>query len=373
MLRKQNIFFDFRKTLKKRVDIVIEEDSRKKLNNYISKLSPDLIFLISDKIVDQIYGREIRKTLSKVCPVHTLIHEPSEASKNLRIIQSFCDEITRLGGNSNSCICSLGGGVTGSIAGLISFLVFRGMKLAHVPTTLLAQLDSAPDVKNAVNTKFIKNAVGSYKAPDLVVIDPIFLKTLNRREIGSGLAEAVKHGFAQDVNFLGYIVKVSSEKKTPNMPSLKKIILKTISLKINHWKNTPTMWNNKMKIERLTHLGHTVGKILEIIDIGYLTHGEAISHGMLIEFEISKKMGFLRKSSIEEAKEIFKKLDLLYPLSKKHTLKNILEKLYPPNSEKNRPLFALLKEFGSSKTVSTTVPKKIADKAIRDYLKSLKL
>lgn len=367
---QKKLKFRFHEQTDKEVKIIISKNSRIRLASLLKSVNPDKIFVVCDTTIASLYVNEITKELKGEYSTYIIKHLPDEKSKSLRSVEKIIQEFFDLGGTKKSCICALGGGITGNMAGFIASIIYRGIKLVHIPTTLLAQLDSAPDVKQSVNGPGVKNAIGSYKAPDLVVVDPTFLKTLSNREIKSGIAEAVKHAFAQDLALLKFIVSSAENGKLNDIDVLEKVIYKTVSLKIKHWKDTPAKWNEPKKTERLTHLGHTIGKVLEMVEIDYLTHGEAISHGMIIEFYISSKMKHLDFKSVNYAREILGRLDLLFPLSKAYTTENILKCLYPADSSRDKPVFALLKELGNPDTVSTTIPKKIITEAINWHLKS---
>jgi len=359
--------FTFKKTIEKNVRVIIGQFIHQHINQYIQNMKFDKVFIISDKLVAKIYGQKITSIISYKYPTFLIKHSPFEKGKNFKSFEKIITQFFNYGGTSKSGIIALGGGTTGNIAGLAASVIYRGIRLVHIPTTLLSQLDSAPDVKNSINTPWVKNAIGTYKPPDLVIIDPFFLKTLKIREIRSGIAEAVKHGFAQDLKFIEFIASSSEKNKFRNIEILEKIIQRTIYLKIEHWKKTPSKWNEPIKIERLTHLGHTVGKILEIIDLDYLTHGEAISHGMVIEAYISFLLGLLDIKSVSCIKKTLEKLHLLYPLNQKYTIKKILNLLY--FSDSDPPIFALLRKLGNPNTISTTVPKITMKKSLEWYFK----
>ena len=282
-MEKPDLNFTFRKNIDKNVSIYIGKNSSRKLAVILDGLSPDKVFIVCDSKIFGLYAESIRDSVAKKYPVHVITHKSEESNKSLDTITQISNDFFANGGTSQSIIVALGGGITGNMAGFFASTVFRGIKLMHVPTTLLAQVDSAVDVKQSVNSSRIKNSIGSYKAPDVVIIDPNFLKSLDDREIRAGLGEAVKHGLAQDMSFVEYILACDKQ----NIDTLQRIVTKTISLKIEHWGKTPTIWNDSHRIERLTHLGHTTGKILEMIDVDYLTHGEAIAHGMVIEAYMS--------------------------------------------------------------------------------------
>lgn len=359
---KPDLSFSFRKSVQKDVHIYIGRNSSQKVVDVLDGLSPDKVFIISDSKIAGLYVEALRSTIAKKYPVHVIIHKPEEVNKSLEAITNISNDFFISGGTEKSTVVALGGGVTGNMAGFFASVAFRGIKLVHIPTTLLAQLDSAADVKQSVNSSKIKNSIGSYKAPDAVIIDSIFLKSLNDREIRAGLSEAIKHGLAQDMGLVEYILACDKR----DLDALQKITTRTIDLKIEHWERTPTIWNDAHKIERLTHLGHTTGKILEMIDVDYLTHGEAIAHGMVIEARMSYRLGYLGQESVEKVHKILSGLGLLYPLGDKYIPESIIARLYNSADE---PIFALLKELGNPQTISTAVSKEIVQEVVNWYFK----
>ena len=352
--------FTFHKSIESNVAIYIQKGSIHDLTVVLSDIQLDKVFVVCDENVETLYGKSIMVSLQKQFESHLLVHKADEHDKNLEALTNLSNAFFKAGGTSKSCICAVGGGITGNIAGLLSTVAYRGIMLVHIPTTLLAQLDSAADVKQSVNAPGVKNAIGAYKAPSKVVVDPEVLNSLSDREIRSGLGEAVKHGFAQDLNLVKAIVDVDRH----DLVALEKIIRRTIELKIDHWNHTPTSWNDPQKVERLTHLGHTTGKILEMIEVDHLTHGEAIAHGMVIEAEVSNNLGYLSEDDVEYMRSTLQKIGLLYPLTKNYTASAVLSGLY---SLGKRPLFAVLKELGNPETLSLEVPQGVLAKAIEKY------
>lgn len=356
-----DLSFKFHRSLDKEVKAILSDDLIKDLLNQIK--SADKIFIVCDKNIKDLYVDKIASALKKQKPVAILVHKPGEANKNLNAVSKMADEFFKAKGSDHSVIVAIGGGITANMAGLLASILYYGVKLIQVPTTLLSQLDGAVDVKHAVNSKFVKNSIGIYRAPDVVIIDPKFLKTLSDRHLNSGLAEAIKHGFAQDLSLVDYILT----KDKHDLEALKTITKRTLNLKFEHWRDTTDMWKIvDQKVERLTNLGHTVGKVLEIIDIGYLTHGEAIAHGMVVEANISKALGQLDAKSVAKIHHALKQLGLLYPLNAKYSAQAILERLHYDNNAK--PVFAILKKLGNPKTESQTVPIDITKSALTSYL-----
>jgi 3-dehydroquinate synthetase len=363
---QKELQFTFKSKSQQKVRIRIGDFASVGIQDYLGSVATDKIFIICDQKLIHSHGNTVYQLLYKKYPVHLIAYTSSEQNKNLMSAESIVEEILENGGTPQSCVCSVGGGVVGNIAGFVASILFRGIELIHIPTTLLAQLDSAVDVKQSVNSRGIKNSIGTYKAPGFVFINPQFLLTLSDRELRSGLGEALKHAFAQDITFIPNVLSVD----TQDLHALTELIAHTISLKLQHWEQTPNIWSkHDKKIERLTHLGHTTGRILESIELGLLTHGEAIAHGMVIEAYASNQLGYLDYNSVNFMRDSLQEAALLPKLPASYGPDEILARLYPV-SILYKPIFAVLKRLGDPDVLSTTIPKQLMRKALLWYLQA---
>lgn len=186
-MNRPDLSFTFTKSTREDIGIYIGKGSSQKVTDILDDLSPDKVFVVCDSKIEGLYGEAVRNTIAKKYTVYLIVHEPEEANKSLESIVKISDDFFANRGTSKSVIIALGGGITSNMAGFFASIAFRGVKLIHMPTTLLAQVDSAADVKQSVNSSKIKNPIGVYKAPDAVIIDPIFLRSLDDREIRAGL------------------------------------------------------------------------------------------------------------------------------------------------------------------------------------------
>jgi 3-dehydroquinate synthetase len=365
---QESLSFNYKKNFNKEIKIYFSQDSAKIVADICGYLGTDRIFIVADNGFKNNHSHRLKQNLSIKFPTKVLNITAKEIKKKLSTLHNLSEKIIANGATNKSVIISLGGGLVGNIAGMLAGLLFRGVPLIHIPTTVLSQADSATDVKQSVNCENIKNGMGIYYPPVAVIIDVNLLKTLPEREVRSGLAEIIKHALAQDEDLLRYLYRKVPTQKI-NAPTLERIIARTISLKIEHWKNTPDMWSEEAvkKPERLTHLGHTTGKILEILQQDKITHGEAISHGMIIEAIASKKLGIGNEQIITEMKKVFGRFQLLYPLKKNINSSSVIYGLYGNKNKQKNPIFALLKNLGVPKTVSTSINPDILKEALLEY------
>ena len=155
--------------------------------------------LISDTNVFPLYGEKVRQGLENVgYIVFPFVLDAGEQSKNTANLLDILSFLSENGFDRHDVVLSLGGGVVGDISGLASSLYMRGTRLVHIPTSLLAMVDSCVGGKTAVDTEYGKNAIGTFYEPDLVWCDTSFLGTLPKNEYVSGMAEVIKYGVISD-------------------------------------------------------------------------------------------------------------------------------------------------------------------------------
>lgn len=279
-------------------------------------------FILTDSIVDKLYGNKVLKGLLKAgYNVKKLVVLAGEKSKNIYEYSRLADEIFSYGMNKHSFIISLGGGVINNIAGLLASTLYRGINLIHFPTTTMAQVDAAIDFKQAVNSPKGKNLLGSYYPASLIAIDPNVLKTLSLRHIKNGLAESIKHALTQDTKFLKYLDK--NYKKIKNIQFLNYVIRKTIELKV-------PLLNGDVKDdvnEMLPQYGHSVCHAVEHLSSYDLFHGEALAIGMCVCAEVAKMVGVCDEQTVRTHYDICHKYNLPVIVPDYMTAEDVCEKM----------------------------------------------
>lgn len=168
-------------------------------------------FIIGDATVDELYGAEVEQVLRILGVLHLkrLTVPEGEDSKSASNFLKLCDQVLTGGVDKHSTIITLGGGMVNNLAGMVAAVVYRGLRLVHIATSLLGQVDAATGIKQAVNWDTGKNQLGVIYAPSYVVIDTALLHSLPMRERINGLSEAIKHALCQDNEFLQYLMKHS--------------------------------------------------------------------------------------------------------------------------------------------------------------------
>lgn len=268
-------------------------------------------YIITDSVVDQLYGELVVRSfidagisVKKIVIPVDVDNIEDEIHKSTDVLMRCCDEILESRISKTSCIISLGGGVINNIAGVIASLLYRGIGLIHIPTTMMAMIDAAIDFKQAVNHTLGKNLIGSYYPASYIVIDPCVLETLSNRHILNGLSEGIKHGFTQSKAILDDIVlplKDNYDVNIKNMDYLTYVCQKVIELKIQ----TLINYHDSDYNEMCPQYGHAVGHAIEHLsqhDERHQTlyHGEAIAIGMCISAEISYLLGLCKENVVED-------------------------------------------------------------------------
>ena len=166
-------------------------------------LPPSQCAVITDSQVAPLYADVVRESLDQAGFKPTVIAVPAgEESKSMARVEALCDQMIEAGLDRSAFVAALGGGVIGDLAGFVASIYYRGIPYVQIPTTVVAQVDSAIGGKTGVNAREGKNLIGSFHQPVHVITDPAVLATLPAREFNEGIAEIVKHGVIRDAAML---------------------------------------------------------------------------------------------------------------------------------------------------------------------------
>jgi 3-dehydroquinate synthase len=231
-----------------------------------------------------------------------------ERAKTLASAERLYTECVRRRLDRSATIVAVGGGVVGDVAGFAAATYLRGIRLVHVPTTLLAQVDSAIGGKVGVNLPAGKNLVGAFHPPALVACDPELLRTLPPREFRSGLYEVVKYGVISSRSLFETLETSLAAVLAGDMPLLTRVIAECCQIK------AAVVMSDEREAgpRRVLNFGHTVGHALEAITrYRRFRHGEAIGHGMLAAAHLSARRGLL---SLADADRLVATIRAMGPL-----------------------------------------------------------
>jgi 3-dehydroquinate synthase len=266
-------------------------------------------FVVSSPTIWRFHGAQLQPLLGGTDPI--LIAD-GERFKNLASVSRIYEALIRAGADRGSAIVAVGGGVIGDTAGFAAATFLRGIALAHVPTTLLAQVDSSIGGKVGVNHALGKNLIGAFHQPSLVVIDPLLLRTLPRREFRSGLYEVVKYGMIASRTLFERVDQRTRAISGRDPDALVPAIVESVKIKAD----VVSKDERESGLRRILNFGHTVGHALEAVTrYRRFRHGEAIAYGMLAAADLAVARGALAERERQALSGLIAKLGPLPPIS----------------------------------------------------------
>jgi len=313
------------------------------------KLAPARCATISDTNVGPRFAVPIQKSLRAAGFEPTLITvQAGEQSKMLEQAGAICEQMLEAGLDRQSFVIGLGGGVIGDLSGFVAAIFERGIPHVQIPTTLLAMVDSSIGGKTGVNTRAGKNLIGAFHHPMLVIDDVDVLKTLPERELSQGFAEIIKHGIIADANLFRNLNEMSGDKldclKQSSFPEL---IRQNVEIKARIIAKD----ESDRKGERASlNFGHTIGHGIERASNYHgISHGEAVSLGIVAACEISMKKSGLPSSDRNAIVDLLSKFNLPTKLPASFPRQRIFEALkFDKKFEHGQIRFVVTPKIGSA-------------------------
>lgn len=247
-------------------DIIQERGSLKHLHKYADLNHK--IMIISDDHVPQEYIDTVASQCQE-CVIHIVKH--GEQAKSFPVFEAICADLLKHHFSRKDMIIALGGGVVGDLSGYAAASYMRGISFIQIPTTTLSQIDSSIGGKVAINLNGVKNVIGAFYQPKLVLIDPETLKTLPRRHYVNGLVEALKAGLIYDASLFNLFENGDIDK------DIDEIIAKALYVK----KAVVEQDEKEQGLRKILNFGHTIGHAIEADNhLQNLYHGECVALGM---------------------------------------------------------------------------------------------
>lgn len=275
------------------------------------KLKSDKVAIISNPAVGALYIGETEKMLKDkgIKPFRCIIPD-GEKYKNFDTIKKIFDMLLKQNMDRSSSIIALGGGVIGDMGGFVASTLKRGVSLIHIPTTLIAQVDSSIGGKTGFDHPLGKNMIGTFYQPDMVLIDIKKLLTLPEKEFRNGLAEVIKYGITHDVQLFNILKNQQEKIINRDTILLEKIVSKCVKIKKEVVEEDEKEEKGKREV---LNYGHTIGHIIETLT-GYskYSHGEAVAIGMVEEAKLAQKEGLLSNEDFKRIENLIKKYGLPY-------------------------------------------------------------
>lgn len=340
-----------------------EKTAYKAFNEYLQEHDFKKIFVLVDENTHEHCLPIFQEHVKAAVEFEIIEIVSGEAEKNMETCIGLWNVLTELGADRKSLLVNIGGGVITDMGGFVATCYKRGIRFINIPTTLLSMVDASVGGKTGVDLGVLKNQVGVFADPQMVIIDPAYLATVPQREVVSGMAEIIKYGLTYDQSlwlpFLDF-----------DNIDLKSLIHRSIEIK-----NEVVLQDRlETSLRKILNFGHTIGHavesyFLESEDKENITHGEAIALGMIVETYISTKLFNFPTDTLALIKEtifkIFGKIEFSesdFPAIvdlMKHDKKNV-------NGEVN---FVLIEDLEKYK-IDCKVSIELIEEALKDYLAS---
>jgi len=264
------------------------------------------VLVVTNETVGPLYLARLEAGLAGK-RVQSVALPDGEQHKNLAVLGRVFDALVEARLNRDACVVALGGGVVGDMAGFAAACYQRGVDFVQVPTTLLAQVDSAVGGKTGVNHPGGKNLIGAFHQPRAVLADLGTLRTLPPRELRAGLAEVIKYGLVADAAFLAWIEAHVEQLLALDMDALAFAVQRSCAIKARIVASD----EREQGVRALLNLGHTFGHAIENASgYGEWLHGEAVAMGMLQAADMSQRLGHLSAADVTRVRHLLRRAGL---------------------------------------------------------------
>lgn len=267
-------------------------------------------FVVTNRAVGRLCGSRLRRSLAKSgIKAHFEYVPDSEKAKSSAVALSLISKISRISRGKTIFVIALGGGVIGDVAGFVAAIYKRGIPYVQIPTTLLAQVDSAIGGKVAIDLPVAKNLVGAFHQPRAVISDTSILKSLPRRHVRNGLAEIIKYGVIADAVLFRFLERNLDRALELENSAAEYIIKQCASIKARTIEMDEL---DRKDVRAILNFGHSVGHAIEAAS-GYsnrYNHGEAIAIGMVVAARIALKMRFIAPQAAVRIENLIRRAGL---------------------------------------------------------------
>lgn len=343
--------------------IHFNEKGYEALNIHLKENKYSNLFIIVDSNTNEFCLPKFLPLIETDLTIEIIEFENGEINKNIETCVQIWNVLTELGGDRKSLVINLGGGVVTDLGGFVASTFKRGIDFINIPTTLLSMVDASVGGKNGVDLGNLKNQIGVFNLPKMVIVDTAYLETVPQNEMRSGLAEMLKHGLIYDKNYWKQFLDL----KAIDFDALDELIFRSVEIKNEIVTIDPTEKN----LRKALNFGHTLGHAIESYFLENenkttLLHGEAIAVGMILESYLSLNKNLISQSEFSEIKTTLKSIydDISF---EENDIEPILELLiHDKKNEYGTIQFALIEGIGKI-IINQTVENELILKAFNDY------
>jgi 3-dehydroquinate synthase len=294
-----------------------------------------------------------------------------ESSKMIHTALAIVERLIALEADRKSALIALGGGVVGDITGFVASIYMRSIPYIQMPTSLLAMVDSSIGGKTGIDIQEGKNLLGTFYQPKGVYIDIDFLKTLPEREFRTGIAEIIKYGVIDDPELFHSMEKEAAELLngsfgSPEFPDYPEYLERLVSRSGRIKKGIVEIDETERGLRRILNFGHTFGHAIEAESQYSISHGEAVSIGIVAATLLSEKMKYLSAEDRSRIAALIGAMGLPDRIPDGITTEGILSRMKRDKKKENDAIhFVLIKKIGTP-FISSGVPEEIVRETIEE-------
>ena len=265
--------------------VIITQNIASELESYLSSHKYDKIFVLTD-INTESKCFPYLKTVQAINEAKHITIKADDTNKNIEQVSAIWEVLSNSGASRNSLLINLGGGMITDLGGFAGATFKRGIHNLNIPTTLMASIDAAVGGKTGINFNGLKNEIGSFYHPDCVMIDCVFLKTLDLNNRLSGYAEMIKHGLISNDDILNDVLDFDITNDDVDIEKLNELVKISVAVKERIVEEDP----KELGIRKALNFGHTIGHAFESLSFAKerpILHGHAVAAGIVCEMYLS--------------------------------------------------------------------------------------
>lgn len=293
--------------------VIIGRDAITQVGSLIKRAAPEVekVLIVSDSTVAALYLEKLKKSLT-VSKLETseYVFEAGEQSKNIGSIAGMWGVMAEAGFTRTDAVVTLGGGVATDMGGFAAATFLRGIKVFHVPTSLLAMVDAAVGGKTGIDLKEGKNLAGAFWQPSMVIEDTALLESLPPELFTEGMGEVLKHAFIMDTELFALLNDIAESGRAADLQNDPELLEKLVSMNVADKVEVITDDTLDNGRRQTLNFGHTVGHVIERNSNFSLAHGVCVAKGMGIIIDASVACGRLDAEEGEKMKDLIKAFGL---------------------------------------------------------------
>jgi len=301
------------------------------------------VLIVTNEIVAPLYLELLKKGLSDVeCDV--IVLPDGEHTKTLETLSLIYDQLMEQRHERSTTLIALGGGVVGDITGFAAATYLRGVNFIQIPTTLLSQVDSSVGGKTGVNHPLGKNMIGAFYQPQCVLADTDVLASLPKRELQAGLAEVIKYGLIDNLQFFEWL----EEHIETLLEGDKDLLAEAVRVSCTDKARIVAADEKEGGVRALLNLGHTFGHAIENgMGYGVWLHGEAVATGMVMAADLSARLQYISWEEAARAKALIVRAGLPVVPPEGLSVEDFLKLMsFDKKVQGGKVRFVLMREFG---------------------------